>query len=422
MKTLKSLFLLFVIILSTNTSLFAWTSSNEGVCYTMDTLTILSPNITFNSSTGMYEVHDNIIILENDTLKILPGEILKFTSPNYPYYGIKIYGCFVAIGSKDSPITLGDPEYNISNGFIWCGIQFYNTSHNGESKLIFCRIIGAINGCSEWSDSESAIYCENSSPIFSHCIFSYMNSDFEYGGGSAISCKGQSYPLLSYCKFENLYNSVAVWCNPFEWDPDTLNKPSPLMIGCNIMPSVTGFYFGLLNYDVIIFRGGFLDNCYLGAYNLNFADTTLGIPIDTIGDGVCNTTSTYWMKRFMDVDGVLNPRGDTLITGINETEINILPTTTNYQVLKNCFPNPFNDFTTIEFDLSEPSQKVSLTILDSKGNKVKSLLTEEFYQAGTFQVNWHGDNDSGFKVKEGIYFYKLTSNNKMLVKKAIVIK
>jgi hypothetical protein len=421
MKTLKSFFLIVVMVIIAKTSLFAWTSSNEGVCYTMDTLTTLSPNITYNSSTGMYEVHDNINILENDTLKILPGEILKFINPSYPYYGIKIYGCLIAIGSKDSPITLGDPEYNISNGFIWCGIQFFNTSQNGESKIIYCSIIGAINACSEWSDSESAIYCENSSPIFSHCVFSYMLSDFEYGGGSAISCKGQSYPLLSYCKFENLYNSIAVWCNPFEWDPDTISKPSPLMIGCNIMPSVTGFCFGLAYYDVIIFRGGFLDNCYLGV-NTTTTDTTLGTPMDTIGDGICNTTSTFWKKRFMDVDGVVNPRGDTLITGINETEIEILPTTTNYQVLKNCFPNPFHDFTTIEFVLTEPSQKVSLIVLDSKGNRVKTLLNEEILPPGELQVKWYGDNDSGIKVKEGIYFYKLTCNNKMLVKKAIVIK
>jgi hypothetical protein len=171
----------------------------------------------------------------------------------------------------------------------------------------------------------------------------------------------------------------------------------------------------------VIFRGGFLDNCYLGV-NSTTADTTLGFPIDTIGDGICNTTSTFWKKRFMDVDGVVNPRGDTLITGINETEIEILPTTINHLVLKNCFPNPFDDFTTIEFDLSEPSQKVCLIIFDSKGNRVKSLLNEEILQAGKHQVSWHGDNDSGYKGKEGIYFYKLICNNKMLVKKAIVIK
>ena len=47
-----------------------------------------------------------------------------------------------------------------------------------------------------------SIYCENASPIISHCFFSYTLSDFETGGGSAIACKGQSYPIISFCKFK----------------------------------------------------------------------------------------------------------------------------------------------------------------------------------------------------------------------------
>ena len=56
MNPKKSLLLVLLFISLARFNLFAWTSSNEGVCYTMDTLTTLSPNITYNSSTGMYEV------------------------------------------------------------------------------------------------------------------------------------------------------------------------------------------------------------------------------------------------------------------------------------------------------------------------------------------------------------------------------
>jgi hypothetical protein len=378
MKTSHSYLLIFVIILCTKTSLFAWTSSNEGVCYTMDTLTTLSPNITYNSSTEMYQVHDNIIILENDTLKILPGEIVKFIKVTI-WYGIEIHGCLIAIGNKEQQIVLGDPEYNISNGMIWRGIQFINTSKNGESILKYCTIRGAIN----WGNYgyESAIYCENSSPIIDHCKICYMLSSEETGGGSGISCKGQSYPIISYCTFENLYNSIAIWCSPWEIWQDTINYPSPLVYGCNIRNSVTGFWYYPLDSDVVIFRGGFLDNCYLGV-NSTTADTTLGFPIDTIGDGICNTTSNFWKKRFMDVDGVVNPRGDTLITGINETEIEILPTTTKHLTLKNNYPNPFKNFTTIEFEIEEKASLVNLIVLDSKGSIVKFLIKNQSLTSG----------------------------------------
>ncbi len=409
--------------MAVNLNLSAWTSSNEGVCYTMDTLTTLSPNISYNTMTGIFEVHDNIIILENDTLKILPNEIVKFIQGAMYYYGIEIYGCFIAIGNKDQQIILGDPEYNISNGNIWCGIQFYNTSTNGESKLKYCNLIGAINiPGDEWEgNADVGIFCENSSPIIDHCHFSYTISALETGGGSAIACRGQSFPIVSYCKFEHLYNSIAIWCNPW-YSFDTTNYPSPLVFGCNILPSVTGFFFWPIDNDVIIYRGGFIDNCYLGV-NSYSADTTLGFPVDTVGDGICTTTSTYDLQpRFLLVDGVVNPRDTFLITGLVEEEIDLLPTTTNYLILKNNYPNPFSNFTTIEFEVKSNNANISLMVYNSTGRLVKQLIKNKIYHYGDYTIKWYGDNDAGQKVPKGIYFYKLISNKHMLVKKAIIVK
>ncbi len=395
------LFLVAALILSFKGSLLAWTSSNEGICYTMDTLTVLSPGITYNGSTGMYEITTDIIILENDTLNILPGEILKFISDNYNFRGIKIYGCLIAIGNSDKKIILGDPMYNISSGSVWNGIKFYDTSK--QSFLKNCTIRGATDYGGSGYAYGSAIYCENSSPIIDHCTICYMITPDDTGGGSGISCAGQSYPIVSYCKFEHLINSIAVWCNPWYGMPDTINYPSPLIYGCDIMPSsVTGFWFngGDINYNVFVFDGGFLDNCFLGV------DTTFGFPIDTIGDGICSTTSTYWWPRFMDVDGVVHPRSDTLLTGINEEETEILPTTSQFLTLSN-YPNPFSGSTTIEFEIKSKSAAISLLIFNSKGNRVKQLINNESFPPGTHKVNWYGENESGEKVTAGIYFYKL---------------
>ena len=281
MKTIFPITFLSV-FLSVNTNLSAWTSSNEGMCYTMDTLCLLSENISYNTIEEMYEVDCNIIILENDTLKILPSETLNFLG----HYYIRIEGLLSAIGESNNTIKFGNPNFTFGNGNFWCGIQFISSPTNNESIIKYCEIRGAINICSWMFDAESAIFCENYSPIIDHCIFSYITSDYETGGGSAIACKGQSYPIVSYCKFEHLYNSIAIWCNPWDYSPDTTNYPSPLIFGCNIMLTVQGFYFGPIYYDVIIYRGGFLDNCYLGVTSYS-ADTTLGYPIDTVGDGIC---------------------------------------------------------------------------------------------------------------------------------------
>jgi hypothetical protein len=420
MNPKKPLLLTLVFIFLARFSLLAWTSSNEGVCYTMDTLTTLSPNINYNYETGMFEVHENIVILENDTLLILPGEIVKFIQYFTSYRGLKIYGNLIAIGTKDNQIILGDPNYNISNGDVWNGIQFINLPNGSQSILKYCTVRGAINTGSP--GYESAIYCENSSPLIDHCRICYMISGEETGGGSGISCKGQSYPIVSYCTFDYLIWSIAIWCSPWTPHQDTINYPSPLIYGCNIKKSVSGFFWYPLDYDVVVYRGGFLDYCYLGVPFSNFPDTTLGVPIDTIGDGICNTTSTNYLKRFMSVDGVVNPRGDTLLTAINESETEILPTTTNHLVLYNNYPNPFSNFTTISFDVAKPSATISLAIYDSKGNLVREIIKDKNYSQGSYKVGWLGENDSGEKAKEGIYFYKLTSGGQMMVKKAIVVK
>jgi hypothetical protein len=423
MKTLKSFFLIVVLIIIANTSLFAWTSSNEGVCYTMDTLVQLSPDITYNTTDQMYEVDCNIVILENDTLRVLPGEIVKFFSYANPYIvkrGIKIYGCLLAVGSDAHRIHLGDPEatFVAGSGNWWNGIEFYNTSQNGESKLQYCTL-RAVKNYNEFK--ETAIYCENSSPIIDHCSFNYMASATLEYGCSAIGIIGQSYPIISYCTFENFIRGIAIWCNVYGYGQDTINYPSPLIFGCNIKCSVQGFWGGPCDYDVVILYGGFLDNCYLGFWWTN-ADTTLGNPMDTIGDGICTTTSTNELKsKFFMVDGVVNPRGDTLLTGIDEQETEILPTTSQYLTLNN-YPNPFNRATIIRFEVNKQQADISLFIYDSRGNLVNKLIENKRFSKGQHEVTWNIDESMGESISSGIYFYKLIANRQMCVKKAILIK
>jgi hypothetical protein len=423
MKTLKSFILIFVIILSTKISLFAWTSSNEYIAYNLETLTILSDSIYFDNEDSLYVAFCHINILENDTLIISAGETLKFLKYYYPgnyvYYGINIYGTLLALGSDKHPIILGDPESSFGIGEIWGGIKFFNTSQNGESIISNCKLLHPKENQLYY---ESGIYCENSSPIIDHCTFSYLGSGEDYGGCSAICLSGQSFPIVTYCDFRNIVNGVAVWCNPFD-EQDTINYPSPVLIGCNIRKSVQGFCGYGCDLDIAVLNGGFLENCYLGVPFSLLPDTTLGIPVDTIGDGICNTTSTYiGKKRFLKVDGVVNPRGDTLITGIDNKEIHIIPTSSKTLILYDCYPNPLKNFTVIEFVLTNETKSISLEIMDSKGALVKTILHDQSFQSGSHSRKWYGVNNFGHKVPSGIYFYKLTSDNCTLVKKAIIVK
>ena len=420
----KAIFLLLLFLTVMQLNLSAWTSSNEGVCYTMDTLVQLSADITYNSIDQMFEVDCDIIILENDTLRILAGETVKFFSYAMPYTvkrGIRIFGCLIAKGESDKRIHLGDPEatFDPGSGHRWNGIEFYNTSTNGESVLKYCTLRAGTH-LDEFK--ETAIFCENSSPIIDHCTIKYMGTGVEEYGCSAVGIKGLSYPIISYCTFEKIMRGIAVWCSVYGFVQDTLNYPSPLIYGCNILSNVQSFSGGPCDYDIVILYGGFLDNCYLGFWSY-YADTTLGNPIDTIGDGICATTSTNELQqKYYMVDGVVNPRGDTLLTGMNEQETEILPTTTHYLKLENNYPNPFSRSTTIQFEVHKPHTAICLYIYDSKGNLVNKLAENKVYDKGRHEVVWEADGNNGESVLPGIYFYKLISNGQMLVKKAMLVK
>ncbi|MCH8943127.1 MAG: T9SS type A sorting domain-containing protein, partial [Bacteroidetes bacterium] len=84
------------------------------------------------------------------------------------------------------------------------------------------------------------------------------------------------------------------------------------------------------------------------------------------------------------------------------------------------YPNPFNPTTTIRFALPEASF-VTLKIYNMLGQEVKTLVNEQ-KNAGTFNVQWKGDNDSGNKVSSGTYIYRVIAGSHIFTKKMILLK
>ena len=72
------------------------------------------------------------------------------------------------------------------------------------------------------------------------------------------------------------------------------------------------------------------------------------------------------------------------------------------------FPNPFTDFTTITYTLTEKCM-VELTIFDVTGKKVITLVKKEM-QAGEHSVSWDGLNEQGKKALPGVYICRMVYN------------
>jgi len=83
-------------------------------------------------------------------------------------------------------------------------------------------------------------------------------------------------------------------------------------------------------------------------------------------------------------------------------------------------PNPFNRILNVRFQSSK-EQNLSIKVYDVTGRLVKDIY--EGMINGRKVVNWHGDNNSGRTVAQGIYFLRVvnTKSNKTFCKKVLKI-
>jgi flagellar hook assembly protein FlgD len=84
------------------------------------------------------------------------------------------------------------------------------------------------------------------------------------------------------------------------------------------------------------------------------------------------------------------------------------------------FPNPFNPTTTIKYDLPA-SAPVELVVYSLLGGKVRTLISREM-EAGYHQVDWDGKNDAGVPVTSGVYLYRFTAGDYLMIRKMILLK
>lgn len=73
------------------------------------------------------------------------------------------------------------------------------------------------------------------------------------------------------------------------------------------------------------------------------------------------------------------------------------------------YPNPFSETTRIEFELPEPIL-IQVDIYDIHGRYIKMVFVGPQF-AGKSYVEWDGTDQQGNRVSEGIYLYRVRSND-----------
>ncbi len=93
---------------------------------------------------------------------------------------------------------------------------------------------------------------------------------------------------------------------------------------------------------------------------------------------------------------------------------------TGISLLKNS-PNPFNNETRIVFGLDQ-AQKISLRIYNVNGQRIKTLINDQFHEARYHHLSWNATNDQDQPVSSGTYYLQLLSENSFSVIKLLHMK
>ncbi|MFH1501949.1 MAG: C1 family peptidase [Candidatus Eisenbacteria bacterium] len=88
--------------------------------------------------------------------------------------------------------------------------------------------------------------------------------------------------------------------------------------------------------------------------------------------------------------------------------------------LRQNIPNPFNPATNIAYSIPAEAH-VRLTVYDVNGRVVRTLVDRDL-RAEDYVTTWDGRNDAGEDAASGIYFYRLTADDRELERKMILLR
>ncbi len=230
----------------------------------------------------------------------------------------------------------------------------------------------------------------------------------EQGGGSFPKNTRSSSESFIYTE-EADYIPVYV-----ELDPEALGDPTEIGIfvegeckGAEVIEdSLVQICAYVLN-DSMVFDPGMVEfQLYYGSRSENLLIDTYSIKENLNDAGniekldFSKTQNSYYLISLKD--------SDNNVPAIIKTS------------LKQNYPNPFNPVTTINYSLANEGNIV-LIVYNIKGQKVKTLV-KEIKDSGHYQAVWDGTDNNKKQVASGVYFYRLSTGEKTINKKMLLLK
>jgi hypothetical protein len=90
-------------------------------------------------------------------------------------------------------------------------------------------------------------------------------------------------------------------------------------------------------------------------------------------------------------------------------------------VLRSARPNPFTGETTVSFDIPGNSARASLNVYDVSGRLVTRLVVPPV-ERGRHSVSWDGRDTNGESVSSGVYFMRLSVDDRIRASKVLLLR
>jgi enediyne biosynthesis protein E4 len=134
---------------------------------------------------------------------------------------------------------------------------------------------------------------------------------------------------------------------------------------------------------------------------------------------VIDTVTTYWYSGIITREYNV-PADQYMHLRQDGTVLNSDPMSQPFALKLGNYPNPFNPNTTINFDLQQTGS-CTIEIFNVRGQKVIGKNFEEL-KTGHHEWQWNGTDYNGKSTSSGIYFCRLTADNKTISHKMVLLK
>ncbi|MBI4725929.1 T9SS type A sorting domain-containing protein [candidate division TA06 bacterium] len=151
--------------------------------------------------------------------------------------------------------------------------------------------------------------------------------------------------------------------------------------------------------------------CSTGVYKSVYSS----IPLEAV-----SKTSAGKLSRTAFIGRCLNWFGIQTFYKVEGEEVSEAGPVHDAALLYQAYPNPFGQITNIKYQIAKSGQ-VSLKVYNVLGQMVRTLVDED-KKMGSYEVVWNGRDETGNKVSNGIYLYRLVANDQSQTKKVVVLR